>query len=123
MRIYVAAPWVHRDQARSLAALLKHHGHTITHEWWDIEGEFDDASKMQACAIADLEGVYNADQVVLLDSAKSEGKAVEQGIAIACGIPILAIGTLGQHSQNVFHHLPDYQWVDSISAALEVLKG
>lgn len=70
----------------------------------------------------DTQGVIDADVMVLLNSAKSEGKAVEQGIAIAMCIPIIAIGERGAQSNNVFHYMDDYTWVPTAEAAIERIR-
>lgn len=112
MKVYLAAPWVKREWVRIWAGSFEDRGIEITHKWWEMEGEFDDAPRMRACAEKDINGVLAADVLVLYDAAKSEGKAVEQGIALAFDKPIVALGTLGANSQNVFHHLDNYIWVD-----------
>jgi nucleoside 2-deoxyribosyltransferase len=123
LRIYIAAPWVDRELAIKLAERLEAKGHTITHKWWEFENKNEGQhlesyleayshDYLRSCAIDDVNGVKNADKVVLLDTKKSEGKAVEQGIAIALGIPIIAVGRIGSQSMNVFHHLDNYTWVN-----------
>jgi hypothetical protein len=69
----------------------------------------------------DKRGVKMADVLLLINSAKSEGKAVEQGLAIAYGIPIIAVGVRGVLSKNVFHYLDDYTWTQSVDDALKVM--
>jgi hypothetical protein len=123
MRVYIAAPWKDRELARYTAAHVVAAGHSITHNWWDVEGEYADHEAMLACAKQDVVGVILADKVVLIDSQKSEGKAVEQGIAIAMNKPILAIGERGAHSQNVFHHLANYQWYPTVEEAIAAIGG
>ena len=112
MKVYIAAPWIERDWIRVFAQQFDDRGITITHRWWDVEGDFADHPRMQLCAKCDVQGVRNADVLVLYDAHKSEGKAVEQGIAIALNKPIVALGVIGAQSQNVFHHLDNYIWVD-----------
>lgn len=120
-RIYVAAPWVDRLHARDVAATLTAHGFTITMDWWNYElGEEqaeDKAAFRRMCALKDKAGVRTADAVVLINSAKSEGKAVEQGLALAYGLPIVAIGELGAVSSNVFHYMDNYHWVPDLHTA------
>ncbi len=112
MRVYIAAPWVARDWVRVFAQSFDDRGIIITHRWWDLEGEFDDHEQMIHHAALDVNGVLSADVLVLYDQSKSEGKAVEQGLAIASGIPIVALGVRGQQAKNIFHHLDCYTWVD-----------
>lgn len=125
MRIYLAAPWVDREQCPAIAAQLEAADHTITHRWWlveDLPGTYpsnvDDPYYTQ-CAVEDYIGVLRADTVVLLNSGKSEGKAVETGIAIAHFKPIIVIGT----RSNLFHYLPNVHMVASADEALELLNS
>ncbi len=121
MKIYLAAPWVDREQMPAIADELEARGHKITHPWWTVEVDDMDVPAHKKCAQQDVAGVFHADAVLLINSKKSEGKSVEQGIAIALGRPIVAVGKLGEHSQNVFHYLDDYHWVDSLSEAYRVI--
>lgn len=117
--IYLAAPWVHRDAAKAAAGSLRLAGHTITEPWWD-HPDTSDPSELARQANADYIGVINADVLMLLNLVKSEGKAVEQGIALAHTIPIVAVGARGS---NIFQHLPDYTWVSSIEEAIHAVEN
>lgn len=123
MSIYIAAPWVARDLARVFASHCADRGIVVTHPWWDYEGKFTETNKMAEFAQLDVDGVKRADMVVLLNTAKSEGKAVEQGLAIAWGKPIIAVGEIGEQSMNIFHHLPCYTWVDDTEKVWDLLHG
>ena len=116
-KIYLAAPWDHKDEMPEIAEKLEAQGWTITRKWW----QDDEESKPLECATEDRNGVYNADCLLLINSKKSEGKAVEQGIAIARGIPIIAVGVKGEHAKNVFHHLPIYYWTEKLDTAIQIL--
>jgi nucleoside 2-deoxyribosyltransferase len=117
-KVYLAAPWTHRPDARAAAAVLERAGHTITERWWDCESLPATDADLGRYAQADMDGVLAADVLVLLNLAKSEGKAVEQGIALQRGIPIIAIGA---DRTNVFQHLPAYRWVNSLREAIEAI--
>lgn len=91
MKIYVAAPWIHREKAAILGAVLEQMGHKITHKWWDFElagvdpkisnPEGEDAAN---CAAHDVLGVKNADLVVACMVADGGcGMFWEQGMALA----------------------------------------
>lgn len=123
-RIYIAAPWVERQNVPVIAEKLEDNGYTITHKWWLFEGEEEDTSEgfRRKCAKQDVWGVRTADAVLLINSAKSEGKAVEQGLAIAYGLPIVTIGVRGGVSKNVFHYMNNYIWVDTLAEALLELE-
>jgi nucleoside 2-deoxyribosyltransferase len=52
-------------------------------------------------AYQDIADVRRADVLVVLNLQKSEGKAVETGIAIAAGIPVISVGP----RSNIFQAL------------------
>lgn len=123
-RIYVAAPWADREKIPSIAQSVEALGLTITHKWWEFEGEEEDTTWefKQVCAAKDIKGVRTADIVLLLNSEKSEGKAIEQGLAIAYGIPILCVGDMSKR-MNIFQTLDNYVWVETVEQALQVLQA
>jgi nucleoside 2-deoxyribosyltransferase len=104
-RIYLAAPWVRRDEARAAGELIEAAGHTITKKWWEHRDvpidQADRHLELEQQAIEDLEGVFRAQVFVLLNLATSEGKAVETGLALAYGKPIILVG----ERSNLFHYL------------------
>lgn len=125
MKIYIAAPWSDRSIVPAYAAVLEQASYILTHKWWEVPevGETEDKHEiLRQQAILDRRGVKEADVILLINSGKSEGKAVEQGIAVALGKPIVAIGKLGAFSKNVFHYLDNYYWRDTFKDALKTLK-
>lgn len=126
MRIYIAGPWADRAQMPAYAKAVENLGHVITHRWWEAEDtkEGFDASDAVLAKQAqwDVDGVKAAQLVMVINSAKSEGKALEQGVALADKKGIIAVGKRGEFSKNVFHYLPNYKWVDDFDGALNVLK-
>lgn len=127
MKVYIAAPWVDKAMMEIYAQPLEAAGHVITHKWWDVEGAAEgDSPEVLAYhrknAELDYQGVKDAKLLILVNSSKSEGKAVEQGIAISDRKPIIAIGKRGETSKNVFHYLPNYIWVDTLDKALDVIR-
>lgn len=125
LRIYIAGPWAHRQDMPAIAARLERAGHIITHPWWEFDGDETNLSKefLFECALKDVHGVLNADAMVVINSAKSEGKATEQGIAIAEEKPIIVVGKRGEHSNNIFHYLALYRFVDTVEDAVKELEG
>ena len=122
MHIYIAAPWDYRDQMDSLAKNFEDAGHTISHKWWSTEAKDNTSPREQA--EADIRGVRDSQCVILMNFKMSEGKAVEQGIAIADFIPIIGVSSSGRMlSNNVFHTLDNYTWVDDVKDVLLILKG
>lgn len=127
MKVYIAAPWIHKEAARAASKLIEDLGWLVTEKWWDhvdVNGCADkDAEELLDQARRDIKGVERADVLLLLNLSKSEGKAVEQGIAIASGVPIVGVGTRGEHSLNVFHFLPDYTWFTTVEEAVNALAN
>lgn len=130
MNIYLAAPWRDKEVAREAGRKLISAGHTITEPWWDhtdVNGLDEFADELRRQAYADLRGVGGADVFVLLNTGKSEGKAVELGYALACkeatGFPdILLVGKRGEHSSNVFHFLDEVNLFPSVEAVIDYLE-
>lgn len=124
MKVYLAGPWIYKGDMAEIAAQFERAGHTITHKWWLIENIPENERSIDLLRIQaemDVQGVRDADVVVVMNSAKSEGKAVEQGIAIAMDKNIIAVGTRGEVSVNVFHYLLNYLWVKTVQEALDAL--
>lgn len=122
-RIYVAGPWNDRHRVATIADGLESFGYHITHKWWVFEEEEENTSWdfKQTCARQDMEGVRTADAVVLLNTMKSEGKATEQGLALAYGIPIIIYGEKEARC-NIFQTLPIFHWVSKPNDILTKLK-
>lgn len=130
MRIYVAGPWTHKADAKAAADFLEAEGHTITKKWWEhreVPGYLDwpvaateetNAELVQQ-AEEDIAGVISADVFVLLNLEKSEGKAVETGIALT-HVPYCVL--LGGKS-NLFHYLPAWTRVDSLGELSTLLNA
>lgn len=118
MRLYVAAPWVRRAQACEAADYLRAEGFLVQARW--LRGHEDTANPLtlQAEAIADVEDVLACDVFVLLNLAKSEGKATELGIAYCAGKPVVVVGP---KSGNIFYHLPGVDVVECLRDAVDAL--
>ena len=121
--IYVAAPWKRKDEAREAKCILEKEGFIVTSRWIDLHGDVDkmDPSTrayIEEQSIHDVEDVYDADVLVLLNLEKSEGKACETGMALAEGIPVILVG----ERTNIFHWLPVIVQVDNLQGAISQLK-
>lgn len=130
MKVYFAGPWVDRHNVQALASRLESEGHEITHPWWVFEGanSVDEPNippeYSENCAKHDRDGVYEADVVLVWNSSKSEGKAVEQGLAIAWNKPIICITPGAKHTVNIFHFLKEnYTHVTTFEEALKILSS
>lgn len=89
MRIYVAGKWEERERVRTIMALLRTVGHTITHDWTR-----NDERMSRESARGDLNGVVSAEAVVFLaeHDLPYKGSLVEVGIAIGRNIPVYVLG-------------------------------
>lgn len=118
MKVYVAAPWVKRPEARVVADRLVAHGHTVVSRWLHLHGDTDDPRVLAIEAQNDVDDVRRADVLVLCNLEKSEGKSVETGIALASGLSVIVIG----QRSNIFHYLPAVRVVESVDEALQALQ-
>lgn len=123
LKIYLAAPWSHRRYAAEVAApQLRADGFTVVSRWhdeWATRGDGDATEpELIAEALKDIEDVQRADAMVVLNFSKSEGKAVEQGLALARRIPIVVVGTEYTH---VFQHLAIFELVPDLQTASIIL--
>jgi nucleoside 2-deoxyribosyltransferase len=126
LKIYIAAPWVRRPEAIAAGDRFIAAGHTLTCQWFTHETDGDpldstgvtcnpDSIRFQANE--DIADVRRADVLVVLNLQKSEGKAVETGIALAAGIPVVSVGP----RSNIFQALGTE--VATVDEALAFLAG
>ncbi len=114
MKVYIAAPWVRREEAKAFGKRLLKEGHDVTSRWFYHEGPLDNSVgrgvSPEVCkqqAREDIEDVRRADVLVVLNLEKSEGKAVETGIALTCGIPVISVGQRSNIFQALGIEVPD----------------
>ncbi len=109
MKIYIAASFVNRDQARDVRKTLQDRGHESTAQWIDghayLPGELTDEKK-RVEALQDLTDIDNADAVLFLSTPKipstSGGQHLEMGYAFGLGKAVYILGPL----TSVFHFHP-----------------
>lgn len=121
MNIYVAGPWKHRTDAASAATYLTVFGHNVVSRWHGLAwpDDTDDMDILRQEARNDWDDISQANVMVVLNIEKSEGKAVEQGLAMAKGIPIIVVGV---ERFNVFQYLPQFTFVQSLDTALSLMS-
>lgn len=124
MKIYCAGPWIHKSDLKVIADELRHRNFTVTSRWHDttLNSNIYEAEPrvMSEEAQKDYDDIFAADTLVYLNSAKSEGKATELGIALARGYDIFVIGG---RQNNVFQHLPQIKHRTSLLDVLGDLNG
>ena len=123
MRIYLAAPWKHRLHAHTVAKQIRAAGHQIVSRWHDEWALRDDHEttddEMRVEAQKDIDDVRESQVMLVLNIELSEGKAVEQGIALALYKSIVVIG---HKRTNVFQYLGRVVLVETVEAALALLE-
>lgn len=128
MKLYIAAPWVDRAALPEFARRAESDGHEITERWWEHRDvpnypnatTHDEDEELRAQAVADWRGVRECDVFILVNSGKSEGKAVETGIALVLHKPIILVG----FRSNLFHWLVKPQHiVATFNDALVLLQS
>lgn len=126
MRIYLAAPWKRKDEAKEVRDILVANGHEVTSRWLDFpespDGQYS-VETLKTEAQNDIQDIVRAHVLVVLNLQYSEGKATEQGIALVLGKPIVVVDD-NTGPNNVFHNLgePRVYRVPALSEALRVLK-
>jgi len=118
MKVYIAAPWADKSKMPVIGQRLEANGHSITHTWCDTPAGLSRREQ----AVLDFHGVKEADIVVVMNTALTEGKSFEQGVAVSFNKPIIAVGTIGEFCDNVFHYLDHYRWVKTLDEAIDVLN-
>ena len=122
IKVYIGAPWNCKPQAKEARALLEKEGFEVTSSWIDITENRDknDPANLpffQENALRDVTDLLSAWVFLLLNIHKSEGKAVETGIALASNIPVVMVG----EPSNIFHYLP-IPIMSDLPSAIELIK-
>lgn len=112
--VYLAAPWVHRAEARQAREKLTAAGYDVNSRWLDVD---EATTSPEAEAINDMVDIISSDALVVLNLAKSEGKACETGMAIVAGIPVISVGV----GHNIFLKLPTVRRVETLHEAITIL--
>ncbi len=112
--VYLAAPWIHRPDARDAREQLVAAGYPVNARWLDVD---ETVTSPAVEAQNDIDDLLESDVLVLLNLATSEGKACETGMALIANIPIIAVGG----GANVFLNLPIVHRVETLNDAIGVL--
>ena len=118
MRLYVAAPWVHREQAKNAAVFLEDAGHHVQARWLYQHEDTTDPIRLRQEALHDEQEVHDCEAFILLNLCKSDGKATELGMAHVLKKPIIVVGGA---DGNVFYYLPNIHHAASLEEVLTLL--
>lgn len=105
--VYVAGPWVRKAECAAFRDRLVKEGFKVTSRWLDLDESVDNSFKpenmqlLQQRAMEDIEDVLSSDILMLMNLEKSEGKAVETGMAMLSAKGIVMLGDY----TNVFQTL------------------
>lgn len=123
MRIYVAAPWINKAEAAAAAEAFEQAGFEITERWW-LHPETTNHDELVAQAFKDVQGILDAQLMVVLQLGPSEGKAVETGIAMMAMVPVVVVNSAGEGGRGIGKAANLFQVllpiVDSVDAAISV---
>lgn len=129
--VYIAAPYSCIEDARAARDFLSKKGMVVVSTWLDSHippqhADMATPEQLQLGAISDLRDAMICDAIVVLNSARSEGKAVETGIILARNYqrhwtagssmvpcPIVVVGK----PSNIFHYHPYVKVVPTLEAA------
>ena len=94
MRIYIASALENIEQVQAVRDALIAEGHTITYDWTTHGAVRDDLARLAEVAGSEVQGVREADLVVVLLPG-GRGTHAELGMACALGIPVLLVSSDG----------------------------
>ena len=133
MKIYVACKFEDTATVQSAIAKLRAAGHTITYDWstapliQSIQLALERDAEEAKQAIADLQGVVDADAIIMFPRPGAKGSWVEVGIALQAGKHVVIVGKVDDPGGRcIFEALTlphSIQRVKSMSQALELLEG
>jgi hypothetical protein len=117
--VYIAASYPRKDEAQSLAGLLKHRGHCVSSRWHREGPKKDNPTLWPTDCLRDLEDLEECNVLVGItgDNLSRGGRHTEIGIALATGKRIILVGPMEQ----VFHAHPKIEVVSSPADAVELL--
>lgn len=122
MRLYLAAPFSHRERMNGIQQQVEAKGHEVTSRWHSQEpegGAPDD--QVEYWANTDLRDVARAHAIVLFDDQPAPtvrgGRWVEFGFALALGHKLWLVG----RPTNIFTKLPQVRVFPSAHDFLEAL--
>ncbi len=103
MKIYIATKTDNYKQAQRIRDLLLDAGHEITFDWTEVVAEVGpdkglrsdtppDREFQRICAQNDMQGVREADALVMLCYPGLCGTLIEVGAALVLGTPVIILG-------------------------------
>ena len=130
MKVYVASKFENQAAVKQTMELLRRAGHTITHDWTreDASGIYDPNERdayLAKCAAADVDGVLDADAMILLHRPEMRGAYIELGVAITHGVRVYVVDGLNDEWTRIpiFYRLPEVRHMASAEDAVALLTA
>lgn len=126
VRVYVAGRTTDTERVNVLQEQLRKRGHTITYDWTRNVAEVvaDPAlynpGYALGCAEQDWDGVNTADVMIALCARGWLGTAIEIGIALQAGVPIVMVGN--PERDCVFFYLPAVYGCKEVEDAIDTAE-
>lgn len=128
-KIYLAAPWAFKEEAKKVRDQFVAAGIDVTSRWMDWHGQSGtewNPEILEEEAINDLQDICLADGLVALHYAVSEGKSFEQGFFLGVSGQlqknnkmIVVLPPDFGRSHNIFHYIKDvYDVVPTVEDAI-----
>lgn len=125
MRVYVASKFEDKHIAQHAMKQLRAVGHEITHDWTvedDSKAEPGRLDEYHAvCAERDIEGVQDAEVLVIFPHNQGKGLYVELGIALGAAIPIVCVSKGLDLPSCIFLKVEDVHHVETIEQAISAI--
>jgi hypothetical protein len=134
LRIYVSCMQTRHKAARFLMNILESNHHTITFDWTEEFSEKErkisdgldyrlTSGELCRLAVADIEGVKNADVLVyVLCDRLSIGCSVEVGAALASSVPIIVLRSFDTSSGFFLANHPNVRHTNCLYELLDWLR-
>jgi nucleoside 2-deoxyribosyltransferase len=89
MRVYLATSFQNIPEFLEVKAALTAAGHTLTHDWSTETA--DTFEQFQACGARDIQGIDEADALVLINHEALRDGMFEFGFAVGQGCPVIVL--------------------------------
>lgn len=120
IKVYIAAKFEKREEAKEIAETLVNIGYDSVAAWV-YPSERDNYSN-EVIAILNVVDLKRADILVVKSAwgcAGTNSRAVELGLGLALGLEIWLIG----NPENIYWHIPGLQWFASLTEMYAYAKG
>ena len=127
-RIYLSARFERKAELRAVRAALVAQGHEVNCRWLDKEEDVRTDRERTVAAYVCVNNIWGCDVLVAFTeahrAAERGGRHVELGVAFALqGRRVeFRVILVGPREENIFHHLPGVEQVDTVAALLTLLK-